>query len=792
MRRSPWATSWLLLIPLLIGAALRFHQAWSYYGVYMPRADQEEGYYEAGIALSSYHVLSILPATTPTAFRAPIYPAFIAAVESPFGHPHPGHVRMAQAALSTLAIVAAYALARLLLSPLAGLLAATLLALDPDQIMAVSSLNVHGFYGFCVLGLAIAAVFWVERRSGASALVLGAALATSLLCRAAHFPFPVLLAAAYLFWWKFPERRWRKIGLLAAATVLFLSPMAIRNALQFRKFIPFDLKGSYILLRSTAGAYVDTTVEQSLDVAEALQPGFKKLGLSWQDQQAALVGLAVRNIAAHPLRYAWFCLQRFVLFWRGLWIFLLLALAALAGNYKNRGLQALAVVAASFSGYAVAGGIPAYRVSVVPVLDVLAGCGLATAAARWKSGASPSKPSRRWSLHALLGCCAVVYFSMVCFLSLEIRDRWWPAFRKFPGEDALYNDGRAAEVLGLAAISGRNGSIAAIVYMDALTADAAHWSALGETRKAELDLRSAKLLEATVRSGSTNAFDLDAASGLQSNGEPQTGDQYLLRSRRQVSLLMRAGRPAEALAAAGRLVAAATTPSDQAESRALRADIELGQGKYAEAEADLKTAVDLSPQSGELRIREAVALSRAGKRSAALGVLDDAGAALSEAPGVTRARWLAARGFVKMSVNDEAGARTDLAQALEADARAACLGSSDLEDRRRLPAFYFDACVARFPADASLRLDRGVARFVSKGDAPGAQADFREALKIRPDSLEAALSLAALLEQSKRGAEALAILDGALAKAWAMKKDPAYAAASTMANRLRRTRAAAP
>src|ERR1019366_4072251 len=56
VRRSPWATSWLLLIPLLIGAALRFHQAWSYYGVYMPRADQEEGYYEAGIALSRYHV----------------------------------------------------------------------------------------------------------------------------------------------------------------------------------------------------------------------------------------------------------------------------------------------------------------------------------------------------------------------------------------------------------------------------------------------------------------------------------------------------------------------------------------------------------------------------------------------------------------------------------------------------------------------------------------------------------------------------------------------------------------
>ena len=99
----------------------------------------------------------------------------------------------AQALLSSIAILFVFLLGKKLVSPLAGGVGAWWIAVDPDQILAVADLNVHGFYSLTLLVLAAAAVAWVERDEPRWSAFLGLMLATSLFCRSAHFLLPVLL-----------------------------------------------------------------------------------------------------------------------------------------------------------------------------------------------------------------------------------------------------------------------------------------------------------------------------------------------------------------------------------------------------------------------------------------------------------------------------------------------------------------------------------------------------------------------------------------------------------------------
>ncbi len=184
---------------VLTGGIMRFQQAYAYRNVYMPDAMMEEGYYEAAIGLLSYQSFGVgAPDPQPRSWRGPIYPVFIALIESLSPNPNPGRVRLAQAALSSLSILLIFALGYAIYSPAAGLLAASRIALDPGQIDAVTSLNIHGFYSF---------LLWNERPTPKSTALAGDFLGVTLLCRSAHFFLIPLFAAAMWSWRPFPGRR---------------------------------------------------------------------------------------------------------------------------------------------------------------------------------------------------------------------------------------------------------------------------------------------------------------------------------------------------------------------------------------------------------------------------------------------------------------------------------------------------------------------------------------------------------------------------------------------------------
>lgn len=688
--RTEIRTALLLAAVVVLGAALRFAHVRAVGGYYFPHIEQEEGYYEAGIALLSCRSLAQVPDTAPSSFRAPLYPSFFALVESFWSLPTPYHVRLALALMSTLSVAAAGLLGWLLFSPLAGVLGAALLAFNVEDILSVGSLNVHSFYGIAMLALGAATVMWLERRDARRAGLLGLVLAASLLCRPANFPFPLLFAAACLWLWSFPEGRWRALLPVAAATALFLAPVAVRNGLQFGQFSPFDLKGSYVLLRSTDGPHLRTTVEQALDVAEAIEPGFKARGLDGRPLHQALIDLAVRQIVRAPATYAAYCLERLYLFWRGLWLFLALAAYALWRRPGDRPLQALVLTAASLSGYAVAGGAEEYRASAVPLLCVIAGAALA-ALTRMRTGPAPSaraRPLLRAGIAVLPGAFAVVYAAMIVFLSLELRDNLRPSG---PEPRDLCSDGRALRMLEIGRGQAGDRGFAGVLYDNMLRSAPVDHGPVGAREMT----RSYWLSRAEAEAA---AGERGAALGSLAKAEAANPGPYV--SRRIVRLYSELKEHRRAAAVVDRLL---RMRPDDAGLWLERAAIEARSGTRAAALRSLAKAEASSPdESARRRIAalygELKDYRRAAARLEPLLARDPRGAGL----------WIE-RAAVEVRTGAREKALGSLARAVEAD--------PDQNGRRRivglyrelreygLAAAFLKRLLQRDPGDAGLWLE---------------------------------------------------------------------------------------
>ncbi len=439
---------------MLVGAVLRCQQAYVSYRVFGPHYSPDEGYYEAGVTFLGDKVftpdiasLKVIP------WRGPLYPSFIALVENLFSRPWPGHVLAAQALLSCLTVGAVFLLARSLVSPLAGVVAALLLALDLDQIMTVGSMNIHGFYGTCLLAVAIVAARWAREPSLRSSALLGAVLGATLLCRTAHFLLPFLFIAAAIAWWGSVKGGKRAAVVMGAAVVVML-PLLIRNGVRLGKPAYIDQGlGSYNLLAGAAGVDWGLTIEKAVNLAEVLEPGFKKAhaGEDRGALESSLTRLAVATIEAHPLSFAGGILRRFAIFWGRVLPYALLALLAPWLCRRDRGVQAVFLVAASLSGNAAVGLGHFYHLSVVPVLCVLSGCALGAFASR-AAGDGRGLARLAW---AGGGFVLAVYVVFLCLLSREAMALGWSGKADVTGYES--HDSRVIAMLedGSAASGGR-------------------------------------------------------------------------------------------------------------------------------------------------------------------------------------------------------------------------------------------------------------------------------------------------------------------------------------------------
>ncbi len=490
------AAYYAALVLVLTGGALRLHQAWSHRGVYLPLSVQEEGYYESAIGLLSYQAFSVgVPNDTPRAWRGPIYPVFIALIESFSPEPDPGRVRLAQAVLAAFSILLVFALGAAVFSPAAGLLAAALLAFDANHAAAVVSLNVHGFYSFLILATCAALLLWSERPTAKSTFLMGIFIGATMLCRSSHFLLAPFLAAATWVWRPLPGPRWRAPALLLLGAAIALAPMAVRNRAVAGRWLLFPdaYAGAVALFGATTGTQGlgSYSVEQAIELAENAGSGFKASALPADELHPALLDLAVRRIVDDPLHFAGLCLRRLALLARALWPPFVLGLAGLALQRRNRRLQLSLMLAFSFAGYCVAGGAPEHQAAALPLLYLLAGCGGAILLGRLAGAPAPKAAStagwRRVILAAGPLTGALLYGACLLALAVEARQRLW---RGSP--PALEREGRALALLRRQAERGREPERRA--YAKNLAGNGVRWAERGDCERAAASLRRSLLL----------------------------------------------------------------------------------------------------------------------------------------------------------------------------------------------------------------------------------------------------------------------------------------------------------
>lgn len=259
----------------------------------------------------------------------------------------------------------------------------------------------------------------------------------------------------------------------------------------------------------------------------------------------------------------------------------------------------------------------------------------------------------------------------------------------------------------------------------------------------------------------------------------ESHDSFAPALRLMIELETDRGRLRRALAYADRLVASSRgRPSDLSRAYAQRAQVRLALGDQAGADDDLSRSVaGGAPEASTLWLLAAQGGMAPEKT---LALLD------SSRPGEASAQavWRVARGMTLLALKQESSAREEFAAAVAVDSATACLGQELRQRRDRLAASYFDACLGAFPSDASLYSDRGVARYQA-GDRDGAEADFRQALRLRPGLLAARLSLVAALAADRRPADALAAAEEGLALT-AGRDDPLYPQLAALASSLQK------
>lgn len=278
---------------------------------YVPRTDAAD-FDRIAVSLvqhGGFPVSVLAPAGGPTAYRAPLYPAALAAVYELVGVGNASARWEAgllfEAALGMIAVALIYLIAVRIWRRRVALVAATLAAVYPPFVLVTSSLLSESLFIPLVLGATLCAL--VHRDSGRRwrwLLLTGVLLGMAALTRANGII--LLIPIAFLVWTGRP--RWSVQSLAAplaviASTAVILIPWLIRDEQVFHSFVPITDEGGYAL----AGTYNATSAHLTRYPALWIPPVVAELqllrdhsGLSEAQISNRLDTQAFDYIGAHP------------------------------------------------------------------------------------------------------------------------------------------------------------------------------------------------------------------------------------------------------------------------------------------------------------------------------------------------------------------------------------------------------------------------------------------------------------------------------------------------------------
>lgn len=233
------------------------------------------------------------------AWKAPGYPLWVGAWYALIGH-HPQALRGLQSGLGVITITLGWGLARRLLGPRGGLLAAVALAVYPFAFQYEELLYPEALATPLVLGLLILMLTGTPTRR--RAIGFGALLGVTLLVRSSS----VFLLLGLLVAWSLAVGLRRGVGLTALAVVLaalVVSPWTLRNAIVMHGFLPISMEDAAPYGTFNAQAAHDHLLpyawrDDPPDVRGLLNPRHPLGDIALHDK---LTAHAVSYIEAHPV-----------------------------------------------------------------------------------------------------------------------------------------------------------------------------------------------------------------------------------------------------------------------------------------------------------------------------------------------------------------------------------------------------------------------------------------------------------------------------------------------------------
>lgn len=249
-------TTRLVAVALVVGLAARLAFSLVYWHD-KPLTHDEQEYLAYGINIARGAGFT---RTLPGAFegentlafsRAPLYPAFLAAVFRVTGVPAampiavPSVVQVSQAVVGCVGVWLASLIATRMSGPATGAMAAWLTALWPSQVWLSAYALSEVLYAPLVFGAAYAAgaaLDWHDRPASESPrlspVIAGLVMGLAALTRSAALAFA--LVTAWLFWRRLS---WRAAAAFVLATTCVVAPWTWRNALVHGRLIPVAADG---------------------------------------------------------------------------------------------------------------------------------------------------------------------------------------------------------------------------------------------------------------------------------------------------------------------------------------------------------------------------------------------------------------------------------------------------------------------------------------------------------------------------------------------------------------------
>jgi len=299
-----------LVLPILLGAAfgLRFlvvlaYQPWSHY-VLENRILLNDAYTYHYLALCIIHSHTFCGDT----FRTPGYPSFIAILYSVFGE-KPWVIIIAQGFVDVASIYLLYLIGRLVFSRRVGIVAALLLSIDPNAILATTNLWSDSLFVAVLLASFYMYLTGLIKLRGWAFLAAGALLGLAVLVRPVAQYYLVVLVICALFWpaGRFAVRaQW--IALLIFAFVLSLSPWMWRNYALYGTPKISSIQGDNLLFWQVTYARAWEVNKPGAEVAREYKTAARAMGYSENGNpfvnEKITQRLAIQYIKTHPAIYA--------------------------------------------------------------------------------------------------------------------------------------------------------------------------------------------------------------------------------------------------------------------------------------------------------------------------------------------------------------------------------------------------------------------------------------------------------------------------------------------------------